>query len=770
LKAVFLINLTGLTLGLSSALLIYLWVIDELRVDKFLANDARIFQVLQNSKSEGGIQTAEATPGLLAKALAIELPEIEFSAAVIPASFNISKGILSNGDIKIKSSGQYVTSDFLKIFSYEIIEGDQTQLLADRKSIVISEKLTEKLFKSSDAAVGQTIEWQTQEIKALCTVTGVFRTPPPTATKQFDFLLPYALFEDLNPSDGWGSSSPHTYVLLKNSSSERALSDKIAGFIKRHDVNSNNTLVMQQFSDRYLRGRYENGKPSGGRITYVRLFSIIGSAILLIACINFMNLSTASSLDKMKAVGIRKILGASRRTLAMTQLFESTVMAFIALVLGILIADLFMGTFNTITGKNLSLSFDRATVISLLLIAGCTGLLSGSYPAFYLSSKDAAKSLKGILSTSASEVFVRKALVVFQFTIAIILITGVGIVFLQMKLIQSKSLGFTRDQIVYFSTTGMTSSAIEEIRKIPGVLKAGGGRLLPGNPLGGTNDLHWEGKSVENDLFVSNFWMSYGLVETLDMEIVAGRSFTENKNLLGQIIFNELAIKRMNLQNPIGKKVTIGGDEKEIVGIVRDFNFESMYEPVKPCALLAAPIEYSPYVSLKIQAGSEQATLGRLQERLKEIHPNEPFEFRFMDEDYQKLYSAELRTATLSRYFAAMAIFISSMGLLGLAIFIAQRRKKEIGIRKVLGSSSLGIVYLLSLDFTKAILLAIVFAIPTSYLIALYWLDNFVVRITLAWWYFLIAGATALIIGWVTVGTQSLRAALANPVDSLKND
>lgn len=264
--------------------------------------------------------------------------------------------------------------------------------------------------------------------------------------------------------------------------------------------------------------------------------------------------------------------------------------------------------------------------------------------------------------------------------------------------------------------------------------------------------------------------MSAGLVETLDMEIVAGRPFTENQNPLGQIMFNELAIKHMNLKDPIGKHVKIGGDEKEIIGIVKDFNFESLYEPVKPCALLAAPIEYAPYISVKIQAGNEQFTIAKLQELLQQRYPGEPFEFKFMDEDYARLYAAELRVSALSRYFASMAIFISCMGLFGLATFIAQRRQKEIGIRKVLGSSSLRIVYLLSLDFTKAIVLAIALAIPASYFMAQTWLSSFVVKITLQWWYFAGAGTIALIIAWVTIGTQAVRAAQRNPVESLKND
>ncbi|MEJ7646495.1 MAG: ABC transporter permease [Chryseolinea sp.] len=769
-KCSFFINLTGLTLGISSALLIYLWIADELAVDKFFENDERIFQVMQNIKGETGIQTMEATPGRLAKALIAGLPEVESSASVIPASFNISNGTMSVGDNHVKSAGQYVSEDFLKIFSYKLLDGTKEKALADKKNIVISDKLALKLFKSLKEAVGKTISWSTQEIQGLYIVSAVFQSPPANATRQFDFLLNYELYEEVNPSDGWSNSSPHTYILLKKDISQTHFNSKINEFIKRQDSNSNATLFVQGYSDRYLHGQYENGESVGGRISYIKLFSIIGALILVIASINFMNLSTARSLDQMKSVGIRKTLGARRSTLAIQHLIESMLMSFISLALAILVADLSMTTFNSVTGKHLHLDFNEYLIIALLALGVFTGLFSGSYPAFYLSRPNPAKALMGKLSPSVGGLITRKGLIVFQFAIAVILVSGVAVVYQQMKFIQEKNLGFNRNQVLYFPCSGMTNAIMAEIQNISGVVRAGGGRILPGNRLGGTNDLNWEGKKEQDDVFISTVWMSFGLIETLDMKMAEGYSFVENSHSLNEIIFNERAIQRMHLKDPVGKKIRIGGEEKEIIGVVKNFHFESLYEAVKPCALLVTPIENAPNISVNIQAGTEQSTIASLQKLLKKRFPNEPFDFKFMNDDYQKLYAAELRVSSLAKYFAFIAIVISSMGLFGLATFIAQRRTKEIGIRKVLGSSVMGIVYLLSIEFTKTVLLAILIATPVSYLAARFWLDNFAFKITLEWWFFAGVGFFVLVLAWLTVGTQAIKAALVNPTECLRDE
>ncbi len=769
-KTSFLINLIGLSSGLACALLIYLWVQDELSVDKFFDKDDRLFQVMQNMHRDDGMETIEATPGLLAKSLKEELPEVVYSVSVIPPTFNASKGVVSVDDVQIKTSGQYVSEDYFKVFSYKLLYGDKSQVLSGKNSMVISENLALKLFKSAENAVGKIIAWKTQEISGLCLISGIFETLPANATNQFDLLLNYAWFEETNPSDGWGSSSPHTYMLLKEDTRPDQFNAKIRDFIKTKDANSDATLFAQRYSDRYLYGSYENGMPAGGRIAYVKLFSIIAVFILAIACVNFMNLSTAKASRRLKEIGIKKAIGANRNSLIFQHLQESTLMAFLSLALAVLLVTLFLPQFNQITGKQLTLHPDSQLILSVLGITLFTGLMAGSYPAFYLSGFQPVAVLKGKLSTTLSGEGLRKGLVIFQFTLSVMLIVSVLIVYQQIELIQSKNLGYEREHVLYFDTENMSNAFASEIKNIPGVLDVGGGNLTPGKALGGTSGISWEGKVPDDNIFFSTLWLSYGLIETLGMEMAQGSSFSENFGSPNQIIFNEKAMEAMGLTDPIGKNVTIGGEERQIVGIVKNFHFESLYEEVKPCALLLAPIHFAPKVSVKIQTGTEKATIKALQKVYQAHNPDLVFDFKFMDDDYQALYAAEQRVSTLSRYFASIAILISCLGLFGLAAFTAERRLKEIGIRKILGASDFGIVRLLSGDFTKMVILAIAIALPLSYFIAQQWLESFAYRIDLQWWYFAGAGLLALLIAWFTVGLQTVKAARVNPVECLRDE
>lgn len=769
-RSSFLINLIGLSSGLACALLIFLWVTDELNVDKFFDHNERLYQVMQNTQRADGVETIEATPGLLAQSLKEELPEVAYSVSVIPPTFNASKGVISVDDVKIKTSGQYVSEDYLKVFSYKLLYGDRNQVLSRKNSIVISDDLAQKLFKSAEDALGQTIIWKTQNINGLCLIAGIFETPSANLTNQFDLLLNYAWFGETNPSNDWGSSSPRTYVLLKEGAMLNQFNTKIWDFIKTKDANSESTLFAQRYSDRYLYGSYENGMPSGGRIAYVRLFSIIAVFILAIACVNFMNLSTAKASRRLKEIGIKKAIGANRKSLIFQYLEESTLMSFLSLALAILLLLLLLPQFNQITGKQLALRLDSQLILSVMGITLFTGIIAGSYPAFYLSAFQPVAVLKGKLSTLLSGEGLRKGLVIFQFALSVMLIASVFIVYQQIELIQSKNLGYERDHILYFDTENMSNAFISEIENIPEVLQVGGGNLTAGSPLGGTNGIEWEGKSPDDNIFFSVKWVSYGLIETLGMEMVKGRSFLEDFGSPNQIIFNEKAMEAMGLTDPIGKSVTIGGEERQIVGIVKNFHFESLYEEVKPCVLLLAPMQFAPRISVKIQAGAEKNTIEALQKVYQAHNPELVFDFKFMDDDYQALYVAEQRVSTLSRYFVGIAILISCLGLFGLAAFTSERRLKEIGIRKILGANNLSIIRLLSSDFTKMVLVATFIGLPISYWIAQQWLEDFAYRIDLKWWYFIGAGLIALFIAWLTVGLQTIKAARVNPVTCLKDE
>ncbi len=767
-KSSFFINLIGLSSGLACTLLIFLWVNDELSVDKFFVHDKQLFQVLQNTKNENGIETMEATPGHLAKALSEEIPEVKYAVTVIPTSFNISKGTISLPDKHIKAESQYVSEDFFNVFPYNILFGDPNTVLSVKNNVVISDEMARKLFGNLENAVGKTINWDAQDISGTYTVTGVFELPTSNMTNHFDILLNYSLFEEINPWTGWSNSSARTYVLLKENVSPGTFNEKIRDFIKSKEPNLDVTLFAQNYSDHYLHGYYENGKPAGGRIEYVELFTLIALFILIIACINFMNLSTAKALGKIKEVGIKKTVGAAKKNLIAQYLTESMVMTFISLGLALLVVRFLLIPFNGLTDKHLNLSFDLTQIIIILGTTILTGLFAGSYPALYLSRFVPIDILKGRFSPSVGESRARKGLVIFQFAASVILIMSVWVVFEQLTFIQSRNLGYNREHVIYFNVVNTPPEMLSEIRNIPGVVNAAGGNLIAGSLLGGTNGINWEGRNPDDNTFFSVKWVGYNLIETLGMEMAEGKAFSEGSP--NPIIFNETAIKQMGISNPVGQKVSVEGEERIIVGVIKDFNFESLYEKVKPCALFVAPVQYAPTISVRISAGAEQTTLQNLEKVYAGFYPGQTFEYRYMDDDYQQLYAAEQRVSILSKYFAGLAILISCLGLFGLAAFTAERRTKEIGIRKVMGSSATEIVKLLSGDFTRLVVAAIVISVPVSYVIIHRWLESFAYRIDLKWWYFAGAGVITLLIAWITVGMQTVKAALVNPVECLKEE
>jgi putative ABC transport system permease protein len=769
-KTTFIINVAGLSTGLACVLLIYLWVHDERSIDRFNEKDARLFQVMQNLHKDDGIETIEPTSGLLAKALADEIPEVEYATSVIPSYYNSSKGIIAAGDTRIKVKGQYVSKDYFHVFSYKLIKGDADHVLTTKEGIAISKDLALKLFKTVENAMGKPVDWQGL-VNGSYFVSGIFESPPSNATIQFDVLFHFDVFaKDHDYVNQWGNNDPFTYVVLKQSASADEFNSKIKNLIKSKVKSSGATLFAQRYSDRYLHGRYENGVPSGGRIEYVKLFSIIAFFILVIACINFMNLSTAKASRRIKEVGIKKAMGAARSTLVLQYMGESILISFLSLAVSILMVDLLLPSFNLLTGKQLVMNFDTTLNSFLLIIASVTGIVSGSYPALYLSGFNPSAVLKGKLPTGLGELLARKGLVIFQFSISVVLIICVWIIYEQMQFVQNKNLGYDRDQVVYFDTEKVSDAFMTELKTIPGVLNAGRfyHDLTGGH--GGTSDIQWEGKTPDNKTDFSNLEVGHDLIETMGMQLAEGHSFTDKVNWEDQIIFNEAAIESMGLKDPIGQTITIWGMKRKIVGVVKNFHFESLYEEVKPCFLFLIPMmpDTPSRIMVKIEKGSEQETLTRLAAFYRAYNQGLAFDYQFMDDAYQRLYASEQRVGVLSRCFAMLAVLISCLGLFSLAAFTAERRLKEIGIRKVLGSSEFGIVYLLSGDFTKIVLMAIGVAIPFSYFIAQQWLNNFAFKIALQWWYFIGAGMMALVIAWLTVGTQAIRAARVNPTQCLK--
>jgi putative ABC transport system permease protein len=474
-KSSFFINLIGLSTGLACALLIYLLVNDELNFDKFHEKDSQLFQVMKNSKSyDGRILTFEWTPGPLANALAEEMPEVENAA---PVQFSSKEGIISVGDKHIKAWEQYVGKDYFNIFSYNLLQGEKSYVLKDKNAIVISDELATKLFHTTENIIGKTVEWKKDKFGGIFFVSGIFERPPSNSTAQFDLLFTFEFYREIEPMvNTWQYNAPSTYIILKKGTNIYQFNDKIAGLIKKKTNDKSSTLFIRRYSDKYLYGKYENGIQSGGRIVYVRFFSIIAIFILVITCINFMNLSTAKASRRMKEVGIKKAVGADRKALMVQYLGESLLMTCLSLLIAFLLVELLLPQFNEITGKHVALNFNGNLILSVLVITLFTGLISGSYPAFYLSGFDPVKVLKGKMNTPTGEMWARKGLVIFQFIISVVLIVSVLVVYKQMQLVQTKNLGFDKDNIICFKKEGKLEEGLEtflyEVKNIPGVVNA----------------------------------------------------------------------------------------------------------------------------------------------------------------------------------------------------------------------------------------------------------------------------------------------------------
>lgn len=772
------LNLIGLSTGLACALLIYLWVNDELQVDKFHEKDSRLFQVMANSKNAEGIVTIPQTPALLSDALAKEMPEVEY-ATNSQGSFS-GKYTLTVGEKHIKADGLFAGKDYFNVFSWHLIEGNSSQLLTDKSSIVISRSLAMKLFNTSDNVVGKTVEWlQNKQYR----VSGVIDDVPRSSSIQFDFLLPFEVFLDANPDEKqWGNSDPATYVVLKKGSNPDQFNNKIAGFIKDRVPHSTTVLFARPFSKGYLYGKYENGVQSGGRIEYVRLFSIIALFILIIACINFMNLSTAKASKRLKEVGIKKVVGASRGSLIFQYLLESMLMTFLALIIAIIIVLIAISPFNTITGKDLSLNFGANIMLSLLGITLFAGFISGSYPALYLSGFDPVTILKGKLKSSVGELWVRRGLVVFQFALSVIFIISVIVVYRQIQFIQTRNQGFNKDNIISFDMEGMTPENVEsflskvsnfvtEVKTAPGVANASSmdhGSII--GDFGSTSDIDWEGKKPNEAINFANIGVNYDMIETLGMQIAAGRSFSRKLSSdSSEILFNEAAIQMMGLKYPVGKTVKMWGKDRRIAGVVKNFNFESLHESVKPFAIRLEP-KFTYRVMVKINAGREQEAIEGVRHLFEKYNQGYVFDYKFLDNDYQVQYMAERRVAVLSRYFTGLAVLISCLGLFGLAAFTAQRRQKEMSIRKAVGATVGNVVVLLSKDFFRLVLIAVFVAFPLAWWIMNQWLSNFAYHISIRYDVFLIAGFSTIFITLITISFQAIKAALANPVSSLRSE
>jgi len=784
-----LLNLIGLATGLACVLFIYLWVNDETHIGKLDGSDNRRYQVMQNGHWPDGVQTGENTPGLLAKALKEELPEVQYAVATIhPGGLTNDKGIFIIGDKRVEATSIFAGKDMFKVFPYQLMQGEEEQVLSRPDGVVLSDETAMRLFNTTSNVIGKTVNWNIDGFSGLYTVTGVFKKLAANNLDKFDVMFNYDdLYLPKNTKlTDWGNSDPATYIILKPGTDINRFNAKIEGFIKTKRQESNATLFVQKYADKYLHNHYENGKITGGRIEYVRLFSIIAVFILIIACINFMNLSTARASGRLKEVGVRKVVGAGRLALVLQYLGESLLMAVLAQVIAVVLVIALLPQFNQLTGKQLVLHADAPVIIAALVITLLTGVAAGSYPALYISGFKPVAILKGKITASAGEVWVRKGLVVFQFTLSAIFIVCVLVVYKQMQLIQTKNLGYNRDNIIYFEKGGLTSAnkddykpggkysreletMLDDIKNVPGVVNAANFRHNITNRHGGTTAVNWPGKPQNMEVSFTDIAVGYGFTETMGIQMKEGHSFTANdSNQHAKVVINEAAVEVMGLKNPVGKKINIWGEDREIIGVAKNFNYESLYEGLKPCFFDYTFGNRASKIMVKVQAGTEKQTLAGLEKLYHQYNPGLPFEYKFLDADYQALYASENRVSALSKYFAALAVIISCLGLFGLAAFTAQKRQKEIGIRKVVGASVGRVVVMLSKDFLRLVLIAVLVAFPIAGYLTSHWLHGFAYRVEVGAGVFIIAGFAVLLITILTTSTQAIKAAMMNPVKALK--
>jgi len=762
------LNILGLTFGMTCSLLIFLWVKDELSVNRFHKDSDRLFFVYSNVHFDE-LASWLGMPYPLAPELKKDMPEVEAATKFFDGNF-----LLKVGDKTYRETIQYTNPDFFKVFSFPIIQGDPATLLTAPKTLVLTQKLARKYFGSVNP-VGRTI--RVVNLNEDYVVTGVMEDVPAISSIRFDALMPIDPWEKANPGTrNWGNFNVTTILKLTPQANVARFAGKIKHYIDTKDKDSKGAfdLMLQPFSDMYLYAKFENGQPTGGRIDEVRLFSIIAVFILLIACINFMNLTTARSAKRAKEVGVRKVVGATKSSLTGQFICEAILITVMAVTLAQLLVQLILPLFNGITSKQMSLDYaDPSLLGGLLAITLITGFVSGSYPAFFLSKLEPVRILKGTLKFSPGSILLRKGLVVFQFALSVMLIAGTLIVYRQMQYIRHKNMGFDRDNVLYFAVDGDLSKNLDgfknELTASSSIRDVTTSSHLPNDISSSSGDLSFPGKKTGETVQVGAFSVGTSFLHTLGIPLTGGRDFS-GRNDSANYVVNELAVKAMRLKgDPIGQEITFWRGKGRIIGVVKDFHLQSVHVPITPLVVTYIPQNVN-YILVKVEGARTAEALAHIRQVYQTYLPQYPFEYHFLDEAFERQYKSEVVVGQLTNYFALLGIFIACLGLFGLAIFSAEQRRKEIGVRKVLGASVTSLVALLSKDFLKLVLIAIVIASPIAWYAAHEWLANFAYRIAIEGWIFGLAGLLAVGIALLTISFQSIRAALMNPVKSLRTE
>lgn len=770
-KGVSLINISGLAMGMASAMLILLWIQHEVSYDRFHEKKDRIYEAWNRAVYDGELQCWNTTPKILGPTLQKDFPEIETVARV-----NWSSNFLFTvGDKNLTVQGNMVDSAFLEIFSFPLLKGNPRTVLNDVSSIVLTEKLAEKLFGNEDP-MGKMIRIENEDN---FTVTGVLKDLPNNTRFDFEYLLPWSFLRKKGWDDeNWGNNSTRNYVLLKPRTSLTTVQEKMKALRERYDKNDPEAeMFLYPVSRWRLYSNFKGGIESGGLVEMVRMFGIIAGLILLIACINFMNLATARSEKRSKEVGIRKVVGAQKGGLIGQFLGESVLVTFIAGILALLLVQISLPGFNQLTGKKLFIDYGSLTL--WLFFAGFilfTGIIACSYPAFYLSSFRPIKVLKGTFRNVTAHVTPRKVLVVIQFSISIVLIISTIIIRQQINHAQERETGYNKNNLVYHSLTGdldknytllknelLSSGIATAVSKTSAPLTEGWSN---------TWGIEWPGKDPNDKTIIDRFCADENLAETAGLQIIEGRDLNlrEYPTDSSGVLLNESAVKVMGFEQPIGQIIKDNGKDWHVVGVFRDFILQSPFYPTAPMVIEGAKGWFN-VIHFKLNdAVNTAANLKNAEALFKKYNPEYPFDYKFVDEEYARKFNSEQRIAWLASLFAGLTILISCLGLFGLAAYMAETRVREIGVRKVLGASVTNITTLLSKDFLKLVLIAFLVATPVAWWAMHYWLQKYPYHVNIQWWVFALAGVLSVIIALCTVSYQAVKAAMANPVKSLRSE
>ncbi|GAB3698814.1 ABC transporter permease [Spirosoma flavus] len=771
------INTLGLALGMACTLLILLWIQDERSMDAFHANKNQLYRIYMREFFSGEMQGVIWTPGPLAAELKKEIPEIQYATAYewpSPQTFSV-------GNKVNKQVTNTAGPDFFKMFSFKLLQGTAEAALKGPNSLAISQSMADAFFGSPEAAIGKSIRFDNR--KDLL-VTAVFENLPKNSTLQFDCLRNWdGYVADGNDwAKGWGSTDPLTFFMLRPDADPVKVEAKMKHMLDKFNRDEgkpfHTEVAMQPFHEYYLNSNFKNAQIDGGRIEYVRLFSLVAVFILLIACVNFMNLATARSAKRAKEVGVRKVVGAMRSLLIGQFVGEAMLLTVFSVFLAILLVGLILPAFNTLTGKQIVLPINEPAfwggLAGLTLL---TGLVAGSYPAFFLSSLSPIRILKGTLKFDTKSTWLRQGLVVFQFSLSIILIVGMIIVYRQVDYTQTKNLGYDRENLIHFPLEGELAKNYDvlksELGQLPGIKDVSYMTADPASNGAGTEGISWLGSDPNDKVRFTPVGVGFDFAKTMNIQVREGRDFSKafpaDSN---RFLINEAALKIIGYKQPIGKPITWGKQKGTIVGVVKDFHFQSLHTAIRPLIgyLRTSRLAGNVNAIVRIEAGKTTEALAQIERICKQLNPNYPFTYTFTDQQYARQYQSEQVVSKLSNYFAFLAIFISCLGLFGLATFTAEQRTKEIGVRKVLGASVTSIIGLLSKDFLKLVAIAILLASPVAWWAMNKWLQDFAYKIDIEWWVFAMAGLVSVVIALLTVSFQSIKAALVNPVKSLRSE